>query len=274
MPIYEDPERKRRRELEEEERWHWEMEEAARREQEEREAEEDKARESAIGNMREWFFEQFEDPANDTPWDGEDKRYIFVFGGPYEANDILPSQFGSDYPEEWVLEAVELIEQDGIEWAPSSHGDFYLHPEDEERLPSEDVETSTQIAVEIKARIDELEKLLTGLPKAPSSLGHNMPPEEIGSPPYTDETETDVRAYLGSIQQELDTEEPNRDTLLTNENGLRTIAAKIISWVGQKADLAVDETVRTGVKAGIWGTVGIALLGVAEKVAEYIVSLG
>jgi len=272
MPIDEDPKQKSAREWDEEQQ-HWELEEAARLRRKEREAEESDARDSAIDSMREWFFEQFEDPANQTPWDGEDKRYLYVSGGPYEANDILPEQFGSEYREAWIQEAIETIELDGLEWAPSPHGDFYLHPEDEGEPPADDAEVTAHIAIEIKVRIDELESLLSSLPKMPLSLGHNMPPDEIGLPPYTEDTEEEIHNHLGAIQGELGVETPDKDLLRQSENGLREIAAKITSWLGRKADLVVDEAIKASVKAGVWGALGLALIGVAKKVGEYLLSL-
>src|SRR5436190_22863895 len=63
-----------------------------------------------------WFFENYEDPANETPWtEGE---YVYIWGGPYDAREELEENFYTTAPE--LLEtALEKIEADGVEWAPS-----------------------------------------------------------------------------------------------------------------------------------------------------------
>jgi len=42
--------------------------------------------EDAIEAMVSWFFENFEDPAHSTPWDG---GYVYIWGGPYDAADEI-----------------------------------------------------------------------------------------------------------------------------------------------------------------------------------------
>jgi hypothetical protein len=49
-----------------------------------------KSDEEAVELMREWFFENFEDPANNTPYEGE---YIYIWGGPYYAEEELRAAF-------------------------------------------------------------------------------------------------------------------------------------------------------------------------------------
>lgn len=275
MTSDEVPPRKSRRDWEEEEQHHWEMEEAARKEREAREAEEAADRESAIDTMTEWFHEQFEDPANDTPWDGEDKKYVFMWGGPYEAHDVLHENFDDQFPEDWVNEAVETVEMDGIfEWAPTSHGDYYEHPEHYGPEDETGAVTAVQLIGEISEQLDTIERLLPQLPKAPTGVGHNMPPEEIGLPPYNDETEAELKRQMLIVRGQLEFQDPNREVLRQSESGFRLLAAKIISWVGRKADLVVDETIKAGIKAGIWGTVGWALLETADKLADLLRVLG
>jgi hypothetical protein len=38
--------------------------------------------------MRVWFYSQYEDPANETPYTSED-GYVYVYGGPYDAKEVL-----------------------------------------------------------------------------------------------------------------------------------------------------------------------------------------
>ncbi|MBK6743185.1 MAG: hypothetical protein IPG66_09495 [Hydrogenophilales bacterium] len=75
-----------------------------------------------IAAMRRWFLERFENPANETPWDGEDKEYVFVWGGPYDPNDEIQDRFSGIVDFETMRELIEdLWDEVGDEWAPIDH---------------------------------------------------------------------------------------------------------------------------------------------------------
>jgi hypothetical protein len=75
-----------------------------------------KSDEEAVELMREWFFENFEDPANNMPYEGE---YIYVWGGPYYAEEELRAAFEDTATPEALTEIISDIEHEGYEWAPS-----------------------------------------------------------------------------------------------------------------------------------------------------------
>lgn len=79
-------------------------------------------KELQIAAMRRWFLDRYEDPANETPWDGEDKAYVFVWGGPFDPNDEIQSRFGGivEFDTMWEL-IEELWSEVGDEWAPIEH---------------------------------------------------------------------------------------------------------------------------------------------------------
>ena len=77
-----------------------------------------------IEEMKEWFFKNYEDPANKTPFESAAGGYQYIWGGPYYADDQLASKFGDELPEDVIDEAVAEIESDGIvEWAPRNYGE-------------------------------------------------------------------------------------------------------------------------------------------------------
>src|SRR6516164_4356205 len=45
----------------------------------------------ATTKMVDWFFANFEDPAESTPYDG---GYVYIWGGPYDAREELNEAFG------------------------------------------------------------------------------------------------------------------------------------------------------------------------------------
>lgn len=72
--------------------------------------------ELTIENLVKWFFENYKDPADGVPWDGEDKEYVYMHGGPYGATEELWTHF-PDADDEVIEAAVAEIENDGtIDW--------------------------------------------------------------------------------------------------------------------------------------------------------------
>jgi hypothetical protein len=79
-------------------------------------------KELQIEAMRRWFLDRFEDPANQTPWDGEDKEYVFIWGGPYDPNEEIQNRFGKAVKFETMWELItELWRDVGDDWAPIQH---------------------------------------------------------------------------------------------------------------------------------------------------------
>jgi hypothetical protein len=73
--------------------------------------------EVCVEAMVDWFFKNFEDPAESTPRDEGD--WVYIWGGPYYARRELESAF--PYADERAIEdAVSSIEAEGCEWAPAS----------------------------------------------------------------------------------------------------------------------------------------------------------
>lgn len=79
-------------------------------------------KELQVAAMRQWFLDRYEDPANETPWDGEDKKYVFVWGGPYDPNEVIQDRFSGIVEFDTMLGLIEdLWREVGDEWAPIEH---------------------------------------------------------------------------------------------------------------------------------------------------------
>lgn len=75
--------------------------------------------------MRRWFCGRYEDPANVTPYSSEEGGYIFVWGGPYDPNDVIKQQFGGLVEYEVMKVLIDdLYSEVGDMWAPIEH-DYY-----------------------------------------------------------------------------------------------------------------------------------------------------
>lgn len=71
--------------------------------------------EDIVEEMIEWFFENYEDPAQGVYYDSGEGGYQYLSGGPYDADDVLSQQFES-VPRYLIDMAVERIQSAGWEW--------------------------------------------------------------------------------------------------------------------------------------------------------------
>lgn len=76
-----------------------------------------------VREMVEWFFENFEDPAESTPYESAEGGYQYIYGGPFDAYEELLAQFEDE--EEDVEKAVKFLAPWGAEWAPREGKPFH-----------------------------------------------------------------------------------------------------------------------------------------------------
>jgi hypothetical protein len=69
----------------------------------------------SVQDMVDWFFENYKDPADGVPYDSAEGGYLYMSGGPYDAEDVLTEEF-SDVDANKVEQAVEIINNHGWEW--------------------------------------------------------------------------------------------------------------------------------------------------------------
>ena len=75
--------------------------------------------------MKRWFRERYEDPGERTPYDSEEGGYIWIWGGPYEADEVLGDEFGSIVKQNLIDSLVQALDSDCFEWAPTESEDDY-----------------------------------------------------------------------------------------------------------------------------------------------------
>ncbi len=290
------PPTRRSRSDDEEEARYWAEDEAARAEDEEKAqlaAEEEAAdRESAIEMMTRWFEENFEDPQNQTPIDSEEGGYIYINGGPFDAGDMIGSQFADDFEQEWIDAAVEQVTSDGtFEWAPTPGGGFYDGQDQGEDTIDENVVGSTistngHVEIDlfpsdpateradtisrISDRLERIEAQLSILWTASPPSGHNQPPDEIGLPPYDGEDRRELEQAIAITREQIASQEPDGLKLEIAESTFRRVSASILKWLGRKADLAVDETIKASVGVAKWSTVAALASGLAADLARLL----
>jgi hypothetical protein len=74
--------------------------------------------ETQISVMENWFWANYEDPAANTPYVGNEGGYQFIHGGPFDAREELEAEFANVVTEDAFEEVIRSIERDGTEWAP------------------------------------------------------------------------------------------------------------------------------------------------------------
>ncbi|ENM5936018.1 hypothetical protein CTB58_003901 [Vibrio mimicus] len=67
--------------------------------------------------MRRWFFENYQDPVHECPYDSQEGGYIYIYGGPYDASDELFSEFGGTVDSNIIQEVADELDEEDIEWS-------------------------------------------------------------------------------------------------------------------------------------------------------------
>lgn len=218
-----------------------------------------------IESMVEWFFDNFEDPAEKTPHASSDGGYQYIWGGPYDASDELYSHFSDVATEDLIKAAVDEVQNDGLfDWAPKHIGDDLPSDNDDLNDPGEDEdynepdenakafqsdafqddlinlakvnalpEETEALRREMLARFDRLEVLVKG-EKDRVHRSHNNPPELLErDPPLTDDQQQQVLDLITETRQEANALRPDPRLVIENASLLRRLAgmlAKGIAW--------------------------------------------
>jgi len=207
-------------------------------------------RERRQAYVTDWFGRNFEDPAQNTPYNSREGGYLYVMGGPYDALEEIEQEFDSVIAfDELEGIAAELTADGTVDWAPGpEHPDIRRahHPEEPEdepapsaldlddlisqlesgaatRFGSEDEQHERAQLIE---RITALENEIERLRPTHGGIGHNQPPtdhvdsEAAPSSSLSDELANELNAAAASAKVELAKPEPEALTV-----------AKSVSWL-------------------------------------------
>lgn len=215
-----------------------------------------------LAYMQHWFETYYEDPTNETPRD--DGEFLYIWGGPYDAHDVLGDEFGDLVSDERMQEAVDLVERDGIvDWAPTSRHPNYQAaleqdmPEDEP--PAAEPETieallrrledgypvsfgspedMAQRAV-VRRHLEALRAELAQLSLSTPRMGHNNPPADDEVPSVSE-----VEASIAEISAELDKPEPNAVTVASAASRI----SRAGKWLKGRLDKAIEKDVEDAIR--------------------------
>lgn len=111
-------------------------------------------RETKIDAMRTWFYSNYEDPVESTPYDSGEGGYIYIWGGPYEPEEELQDEFGGLIPDDLIAELAEELR--GISWEWTKHPEY----DDTDDYLFESIARSTQHKKSFDEAIANIEDLL------------------------------------------------------------------------------------------------------------------
>lgn len=222
--------------------------------------------EERIEAMVNWFYENFEDPAQETPYNGREGGYLYIHGGPYEADTYIPYAF-PDATEEEHAGAIERIEADGPEFAPAGHRVLAPEEDYEDVEPTEPPQPldykldllSLQIDT-IGKHVEEIMAIRRREEAGEVGIGHNHPPDPIEGQPDLN----DVLESISELRVELD--KPDRENT-ANEAVIEKAQSRLagfMSWLHEikgKAPVALA----VGAISGIGSAIGKALYGYAVE---------
>lgn len=105
--------------------------------------------------MRAWFYANYEDPAESTPYESAEGGYIYIWGGPYDPEEELQDEFGELIPAKVIEELAGELRDISWEWT--------RHPEydDVDDYFFESIAQTTEHCKSFNEAIDNVEHLLT-----------------------------------------------------------------------------------------------------------------
>jgi hypothetical protein len=217
-----------------------------------------------------WFNGMFEDPANETPYNGREGGYQYIWGGPYDASEELADEFDRLVSDKVIEQAIAEVESNGLlDWAPGRN-----HPDhdraaaeyeegrqqaEEEKVELEEIERRLNSGIvpsfgdtweknhraKILHEIHELKQVLPSDKPSHGGVGHNNPPSEFQIEPA--ETK-EIREATRVIRDELVKEKPDAKSVANAAGVFKTF----LSWAAKKVDVGVDEFVKSfGKSAGV-----------------------
>jgi hypothetical protein len=229
----------------------------------------------AVEAIKDWFLSNFEDPVHHTPYESAEGGYQYIWGGPYEARDIIENVFEGRAQRSVIEEAIGQLEGESLEWVPSSSRQQPPEPdfENEDEPPSR---SSTELYREMQGRIRELEEVLAHTPRPPSGIGHNRPPESLDLEPLDESDRKEINEALDVIKSQ-PVEPADAEPVALAYMKFETKLAKLGKWLAKQGEVFTTEAVKeAGKQTGKWAPRAFWLwlmdrmFGVSEAIGAWL----
>ena len=236
-------------------------------------------RKAQIEVMKAWFYQNFEDPAKTTPYESAEGGYQWIWGGPYDAFDVLGTEFGEYVPEDVVKEVVAEVQADGLyEWAPKNIRDDDVADGDEGLWPPllvvqqpEPPLNEPSARQEMLDRLEALETAVKELGELSPMIGHNRPPEPLEDIPLTADDSRTIEQVIGIVRCEAEKAEPEVHRLDQEASKLRSIGLRLGEWLRKRVDAGADGFAKT-LGAAAAAALLVKLTGLYEALVGSVLS--
>ena len=220
----------------------------------------------AVQKIREWFLENFEDPVHSSPYDGREGGYQYIYGGPYDAREIIEIVFTGVVSEDAIQAAIDEVEGEATDW--TSNSNRHLPPEEDE--PELEL-TASDAHDAMLQDIKELEAYLTEVDIKTPTIGHNNPPEGIESTPWTQLDRQELDFALATLKTQ--PVKPGSAEIAQAKAAASTVKSKgdkIRAWLAKAAGV-----IGTGIAASFASELGKSIYELAwPKILSAMEALG
>ena len=111
-------------------------------------------RKTQLEVMETWFRDRFEDPAEHMPYESAEGGYVWIWGGPFDAQEELESKFSGVVPDDVIDELINKLSRECWEWAPTHS------PEDYDDYLVQDIARITEYRQNFLGAILDIETLM------------------------------------------------------------------------------------------------------------------
>ena len=238
--------------------------------------------------LKTWFYQNFEDPAEKTPYVSAEGGYQWIWGGPYDASDVLSSEFGNHVAEEVIKKVVADVQAQGLyDWAPRNIADDDVADADDGLWPPlvvtelpHPLANEAAARQEVRDRLTVLDAALEKLSDQPPMIGHNRPPEPFADVPLKPDDARNIRLVIEAVRAEAERTTPELGRVDKEASKLRTVASRLGHWLKQRFDKSADAfatTMGVGLATALLAHfTGLyeALVGAYQAIATWIELLG
>lgn len=78
------------------------------------------SKEDKIDEMKSWFYQNYEDPAECLPYESKEGGYMYIWGGPYDPREEIETEFSGIVDDEIVDGVATELEEISWEWSGNS----------------------------------------------------------------------------------------------------------------------------------------------------------
>lgn len=209
-----------------------------------------------------WFKSNYEDPVQETPYNGREGGYQYIWGGPYDAREELEDEFAGIASDGAIALAVEEVESDGTtEWAPGRDHANHDRAADEfyetersfsldelrDRLEAIDtVDLNSDAARRAQASLRDASKALLArledLQPRHGGIGHNGPPRDDNGAPLPSGFSDDLRSAAHRLVDEAESDEPDPVAVIEAAGRLERLRVWLQPRVDKFADSFAEES--------------------------------